>query len=35
MKPSKFTDEQILEIVKEGQAGREVADLSRTCGITV
>ena len=28
MKRSKFTDEQILAIVKEGEAGRKVADLS-------
>ena len=34
MKRSKFTDEQILAIVKEGEAGRKVADLCRTHGIT-
>ena len=34
MKRSKFTDEQILAIVREGEAGRKVADLSRTYGIT-
>jgi putative transposase len=34
MKPSKFTDEQILAIVREGEAGRKVADLVRTHGIT-
>jgi len=34
MKRSKFVDEQILAIVKEGEAGRKVAGLSRTCGIT-
>jgi putative transposase len=34
MKRSKFTDEQILAIVKEGEAGRKVADLRRTNGIT-
>jgi hypothetical protein len=34
MKRSKFTDEQILAIVKEGEAGRKVADLCRTRGIT-
>ena len=34
MKRSKFTDEQILAIVKEGEAGRKVADLVRTHGIT-
>ena len=34
MKRSKFTDEQILAIVKEGEAGRKVADLSRAYGIT-
>jgi len=34
MKRTKFTDEQILAIVKEGEAGRKVADLCRTHGIT-
>jgi putative transposase len=34
MRRSKFTEEQILAIVKEGEAGRKVADLSRTHGIT-
>ena len=34
MKRSKFSDEQILAIVKEGEAGQKVADLSRTYGIT-
>lgn len=34
MKRSKFTEEQILAIVKEGEAGRKVADLCRTHGIT-
>ncbi len=34
MKRSKFTDEQILSIVKEGEAGRKVADVCRTHGIT-
>src|SRR5919112_4788374 len=34
MKRSKFADEQILAIVKEGEAGRKVADLCRTHGIT-
>src|SRR4029078_4160723 len=34
MKVSKCTDEQILAIVKEGEAGRKVADLCRTHGIT-
>ena len=34
MRRSKFSDEQILAIVKEGEAGRKVADLSRTHGIT-
>jgi len=29
MKRSKFSDEQILAIVKEGEAGRKVADLCR------
>ena len=32
MKRSKFTDEQILAIVREGEAGRKVADLVRTHG---
>jgi putative transposase len=34
MKRSKFTDEQILAMVKEGEAGRKVADLCRAHGIT-
>ena len=34
MKRSKFTDEQILAVVKEGEAGRKVADVCRTHGIT-
>ena len=34
MKRSTFTDEQILAIVKEGEAGRKVADLFRTHGLT-
>ena len=34
MRRSKFTDEQILAIVKEGEAGRKVADLCRTHGVT-
>ena len=34
MKRSKFSDEQILAIVKEGEAGRKVTDLCRTHGIT-
>jgi putative transposase len=33
MKRSKFSDEQILAIVK-GEAGRKVADLCRVNGIT-
>src|SRR4051812_8408230 len=33
MKRSKFSDEQILAIVKEGEAGRKVADLCRAYGI--
>src|SRR5919201_6979811 len=33
-KRSKYTDEQILAIVKEGEAGRKVADLCRANGIT-
>jgi hypothetical protein len=35
MKRSKFSDEQILAIVKEGEAGRKVSDLCRADGITV
>lgn len=34
MKRSKFSDEQILAIVKEGEAGRKVHDLCRAYGIT-
>ena len=34
MKRSKYTDEQILAIVKEGEAGRKVADFCRANGIT-
>jgi putative transposase len=34
MKRSKYSDEQILAIVREGEAGRKVADLCRTNGIT-
>ena len=34
MRRSHFTDEQILAIVKEGEAGRKVADLARVHGIT-
>jgi putative transposase len=34
MKRSKFSDEQILAIVREGEAGRKVAALCRTNGIT-
>lgn len=34
MRRSQFTDEQILAIVKEDEAGRKVADLVRTHGIT-
>ena len=34
MKRSKFSDEQILAIVKEGEAGRKVSDLCRAYGIT-
>ena len=33
MKQSKFTDEQFLAIVKEGEAGRKVTDLCRAYGI--
>jgi Transposase len=35
MKRSKFSDEQILAIVKEGEAGRKVADLCRHHGTDV
>ena len=34
MKRSTFTDEQILAIVKEGEAGRKVTDVCRANGIT-
>lgn len=34
MKRSKFSDEQILAIVREGEAGRKIAELCRTHGIT-
>ena len=34
MKRSKFTDEQILAIVNEGEVGRKVADVCRAHGIT-
>ena len=34
MKRSKFTDEQILAIVREREAGRKVADLVRASSIT-
>lgn len=34
MKRSKFGDEQIRVIVREGGAGRKVADVCRTHGIT-
>ena len=34
MKRSKYSDEQILAIVKEGEAGRKVTDLCRANGIT-
>jgi putative transposase len=33
MKRSKFSDEQIPAIVKEGEAGRKVSDLCRRHGI--
>jgi putative transposase len=34
MRKSRFSDEKILAIVKEGEAGRKVADLARAYGIT-
>lgn len=34
MKRTKFSDERVLAIVKEGEAGRKVADLCRANGIT-
>jgi len=34
MKRSKFSDEQILAIVKQGEAGRKLTDLCRAYGIT-
>ena len=33
MKRSKFSDEQILAIVNEGEAGRKLTNLCRTYGI--
>jgi hypothetical protein len=35
MKRSKFSDEQILAIVNEDEAGRKLADLCRTYGISM
>jgi len=34
MKRSTYTDEQILAILKEGEAGRKVADLCLSHGIS-
>lgn len=34
MNRSRFSDEQILAIVKEGEAGRKVSDVCRANGIT-
>ncbi len=34
MRRSRFGDEQILAIVREGEAGRRVADLVRAYGVT-
>lgn len=34
MRRSRFSDEQILAIVKAGEAGRKVAGLVPACGIT-
>ena len=34
MRKSRFSDEKILAIVKEGEAGRKVADVVRAYGIT-
>jgi len=33
MKKSKFTESQIIEVLKENQQGRSVGDLSRELGI--
>jgi putative transposase len=34
MRKSRFSDEKILAIVKEGESGRKVADIARAYGIT-
>ena len=34
MKRRRFTEEQILAVLKDGEAGRKVADLCRTHGIS-
>ena len=34
MRKSRFSDEKILAIVKEGESGQKVADLVRAYGIT-
>jgi putative transposase len=34
MKPSRFTEEQIIGILKQAQAGMKIIDLCRTHGIS-
>jgi putative transposase len=34
MKPSRFTEEQIIGILKQAQAGMKIVDLCRTHGIS-
>ncbi len=33
MKRSRLTEEQIVRILREQEAGQKIADLSRKCGI--